>query len=71
MPSENGWSEWSKHVLIELERLDEGQKMLQTGINEVKIEIAKLKVKAGAWGFAAGLLPALGILLVTLIRNIK
>ena len=51
------WSVWSKHVLIELERLNKGQRDLQLSVNDIKLELTMLKVKAGVWGAISGAIP--------------
>ena len=55
----DGWSEWSKYVLKELERLNTCYDALQKDTNEIKSSIRELQVKSGVWGFAAGLIPVL------------
>tara|TARA_R100001163_G_C5017236_1_gene161171 strand:- start:654 stop:983 length:330 start_codon:yes stop_codon:yes gene_type:complete len=42
---QNGWNEYSKLVIAELERLNEGITNLNGEIQELKREIAELKVK--------------------------
>jgi hypothetical protein len=37
----NNWSEWSRHVLSELERLFENNEHLRKGLEEFKVEIAR------------------------------
>ena len=62
MPETNdGWNEWSRHVLKELERLNTCYEQLLEQQGQIRIAIAMLKVKSGIWGFAAGLLPSLAI----------
>lgn len=39
----NGWNEWSKHIIHELERLNESSEKLREGIQGSNLEIAKLK----------------------------
>jgi UTP:GlnB (protein PII) uridylyltransferase len=38
---ENGWNEWSKHVLSELSRVVEGTELLRRGFESFKVEIAR------------------------------
>jgi|TARA_R110000737_G_scaffold147395_2_gene177157 ribosomal protein L29 len=42
---QNGWNEYSKLVIAELERLNDGIANLNTEIQDLKREIAELKVK--------------------------
>tara|TARA_R100000544_G_scaffold36784_2_gene25795 strand:+ start:525 stop:854 length:330 start_codon:yes stop_codon:yes gene_type:complete len=42
---QNGWNEYSKLVIAELERLNDGINNLNTEIQDLKREIAELKVK--------------------------
>jgi hypothetical protein len=39
--NENGWKEWSKHVLFELKRLNESMASISEDIGELKICLAK------------------------------
>jgi len=39
----NGWNEWSKHIIRELERLNESSEKLREGIQDSNLEITKLK----------------------------
>jgi hypothetical protein len=68
----NGWNEWSKYVLKELERLNDNYEALQKDftqqIQEVKIEIATLKVKAGVWGLIAGAIPVAIALIIYILK---
>jgi hypothetical protein len=61
MEQYNGWKEWSKHVLLELERLHTQQETLQKEVHKIYIEITILKVKASMWGMIAGCIPAIVI----------
>lgn len=61
---ENGWQEWSNHVLAELRRQNEWLASIQRTMNDINVEIAVLKVKAGVWGATGGLLVALTALLL-------
>ena len=58
----NGWREWSKYVLKEMERLNACYDQQTKIINKMVIDIAMLKVKAGVWGALGGAVSvAIGI----------
>ncbi len=42
--SNNGWQEWSRHVLAELNRLNDGQDRFQKELADLKVSIAKLEI---------------------------
>ena len=63
-PGTNGWDEWGKHVLAELERQNSLIEGVRISLNNLTTEVAMLKVKAGMWGFIAGVIPGLIILFV-------
>jgi len=67
MNNDDSWQIWSKHVLLELERLHLGQKELKEDVAALRTEVAMLKVKSGVWGAAAGLIPAIAAILVALL----
>jgi hypothetical protein len=73
MAPRNGWNSYQKLVL---NRLDDHSKALEdlnkevqsirvTDIPSLQVEIAMLKIKAGAWGAVAGGIP--GILAVAYV----
>lgn len=67
MSTGGDWNEWRELVLSELHDLKEGQTRLENGQVLLRIDVAKLKVKAGLWGGLAGLVPGLvgvGVLLM-------
>ena len=39
----NGWNEWSKHIIRELERLNSSSEKLREDIQKTNLELAKLK----------------------------
>tara|TARA_Y100000034_G_C6711367_1_gene314243 strand:- start:19 stop:279 length:261 start_codon:yes stop_codon:yes gene_type:complete len=39
----NGWNEWSKHVLLELDRLTKGQEATKEEVVSLTIEVVKLR----------------------------
>jgi hypothetical protein len=53
-PKENGWNEWSKHVLAELERLNDKSDDLSKEMRDVQIKLATLKERASIWGAVSG-----------------
>lgn len=77
---ENGWREWSKHVLKELERLndcyiavdnslDNKIEKVNKSINGLRVDIARLKVKSGIWGAIGAAIPILITLAIMAIRS--
>lgn len=75
----NGWTQYQKLVLAELERNAEGIKELNEKkderlkemniqFGEIKIQIAMLKVKAGIWGLMAGMVP---VVIALAIESLK
>jgi hypothetical protein len=54
LKSKNGWGEWSKHVLIELERLNKNYSSLSDELQKVQIELATIKEKATIFGALSG-----------------
>ena len=74
MTTPNGWSRYEELVLSELRRLntelvDLNQKF-DTQIPPMRAEMGALRVKAGIWGLAAGLLPAVAALLVLVLKGL-
>lgn len=66
---DNGWNEWSRHVLAELERLNDCQEKIETDVKQISVDIAMLQVKAGVWGAIAGLIPSVLVLIYVLIKK--
>jgi pyruvate/2-oxoacid:ferredoxin oxidoreductase beta subunit len=72
MPETNGWTEWGRHVLSELERLNGCIEALSMRLREFEIEQTILKVKAGMWGLVAGFIPvAVTILIMFLSGSLR
>lgn len=67
MPNENGWHEWSRHVLSELERLNGNIEKLDVRLRTIEAELVALKVKSGIWGGMAGAIVA--ALAIALMRK--
>ena len=66
--SEDGWDQWAKYVLKELERLNANYETLRKEVSKVHTEIATLKVKAGMWGAVGAAIPVMVLLLIQLMR---
>ncbi len=64
----NGWIEYRRLVLSELERLNEGQEETRDEVRAIRTDIATLKVKSGLWGAAAGVIPAAIAIVWMLVR---
>jgi len=55
--SKGNWEEWSRHVLAELERLNAQVDEARKDIQSMRVDLAMLNVKAGAWGVLGGFIP--------------
>lgn len=65
----NGWTEYRKLVLKELEDLN--VEAIESRKDNIKIreEIAALKVKAGVWGMMGGAIPVIIGLIIWIIKS--
>ena len=52
--AQNGWNEWSKHVLAELGRLNDKSDQLSRELQDVQIKLATLRERASIWGAVSG-----------------
>ena len=79
MTSTNGWDEYRKLVMTEINRLTQEirhernnartvQQYMIDRMTEVEKEIAMLKVRCGIWGLMGGLIPAISALVITSIK---
>ena len=66
-PNSDNWGEWRQHVLLELERLNGCYERLDGRLGKLNEDMVALKIKSGIWGFAAGSVPALAIILYKVI----
>lgn len=66
--SESTWTEWSQYVLKELERLNACYEKVDSRLGAIERDIVSLKIRSGVWGAIAGMVPAIGVLLYTLLR---
>ncbi len=65
----NGWGEWRRHVLLQLESYDGRLKAIETNISKFNTEIAILKFKSSIWGASAGVVGASAVALVKALLN--
>lgn len=56
------WSEWRRHVLLEISRLNDNLERVNNQHQTVMMDISRLKIQAAIWG-------ALGGILVTLLLS--
>lgn len=54
MDEQNGWKEWSKYVLKELERLNSSYEDLRNRYEKLNSSLVMLQTKASIWGAVAG-----------------
>ena len=54
----DGWNEYSRMVLHELERLNEGVNKLDEGQKQIEKDIIMLQAKSTIWGSIGGFLIA-------------
>lgn len=65
----NGWTQYQRLVLSELERLGEGQDKIEAQLAKVEVRIAILQVKSGIWGFLGGAMTVVIMILVEFIKK--
>lgn len=56
-PVQNGWKEWSRHVLAELERHDRLLDRTREDVSEIRGDVKVLHFKSGVWGAVGGMIP--------------
>ena len=70
---ENGWVEWKRHILNELERLNKNFESINDAYNEetkrLWIEISALKTKSGIFGLLGGCLVSIPTLIFFYMRK--
>ena len=54
----NGWPEYRREVMASLHQLREDVKQLDGKVDDVRLDVAGLKIRASAWGALAGMIPA-------------
>lgn len=59
----NGWNQHQIYVIKELERLNSNYELLSKEVQQVREDIATLKVKSGVWGAVGAAVTAVLFLL--------
>lgn len=65
----NGWAEHSIYVRKELTRLSDGQDCIVQKINDLRVQVAMLKVKSGVWGAAGAMIPIAVLLFLQYVKS--
>ena len=63
------WIEWKQHVLEELKRLSKSSESMGSCLGKIKVDVAKLKIRAGLWGALAGSLPVIAVFVILLLTG--
>jgi len=65
MPGENGWNEWSRFVLKELERLNRCYESVDKKLDKMNEQLVLMRVKTAGIGAAVSLIVTIVTILVT------
>ena len=65
----NGWNEYEKLVMAELDRLNAAVGCMSAEVTGIRVEIAMLKVKAGMWGAVGACIPVIMMLAIEFLRK--
>ena len=66
-PSENGWHEYKRLLLFQLEEQAKDYRRVVTRLDELDRMLQRLQVRAGVWGAMAGAIPVIAALLWKLL----
>jgi hypothetical protein len=67
---ENGWSEYQKLVLSELEYNNQAITKLQEQVSLIQQQLSAIQVKASMLGLFAGLVPGTAALILVVLKSI-
>ena len=65
---DNGWPEYQRLVLAELQRHGVWLAALDQKLDDLRVEVAMLKVRSGLWGAVAGLVAVAVMVGLRLIK---
>jgi hypothetical protein len=72
MENNDGWNEWSRHVLRELERINQQGEKLHDEVADLRQDLAvvrtELRLKAGIWGAIGAAIPVIVMLAIQLLK---
>jgi len=57
-PEGNGWPEYRREVVSAIRDLKQDVKELRAKVDAIGSDVTGLKLKASAWGFVSGAIPA-------------
>lgn len=73
MENNDGWNEWSRHVLSELERINQQVEKLHDEVSRLRQDLAvvrtELRLKAGIWGAIGAAIPVIVMLAFQLLKK--
>jgi hypothetical protein len=69
MAESNGWDEYKRLVLKELEDIKAGMRRMENKVDENCRRVVGLEVKAGVWGLLGGLIPVIIVMGILLVRS--
>jgi hypothetical protein len=67
--TDNGWREWSRYVLKQLESLQEHNEKMSAQIDELRLELAVSKLKSGFWGAISGIATTVTVIGIEYLRR--
>ena len=60
----NGWNEWSKHVLLELQRLNDCYEKLDEKVDKINNRLTMAQIKIAGLGATISLIVTIVVLLI-------
>jgi len=66
----NGWTEYGKLVLNELERHNTLLEALRMDLSNINAEIKMLKLKSSIWGALGGMIPVILAIIVYIVKTL-
>ena len=70
MVNGNGWNKHEMLVMDKLDTLVANDKCIEKKIGDLRVDVAKLKVKAGIWGLLGGTIPVGIAILLFILKEV-